>query len=1455
MAYHIEYEKVKSYEMQDYNFASVDEWYDHVLDEYDRLRMKTGTTRKRIQPASMSQNHKNLLKDALEHRFDNKNKNVGWMCFKDIMGEYLITIDDLAVVEKRVAKLTEFIEIINSDEKMISNDPNPSGRALGEVEVIQDTERSLEEVTRIALLMSANTQKDKMSAGGVMGYIANNYPQFKSQLKDIAPKVSEGIKDMRKLMREKGEGEITQLIELEFPELLKEEKKEETPEFTGKIVYYFPPGIYNPKKVFYEMGEKEKEIDIAQLIRKMGHDKDAKEKLNRIKPGGPDWPSSAAGNYYIVISNDPMLMVTKSTGRTWASTSCENYRGAHPQGPFSDVKWGNCIVYIFKDDKPDKGWPIIYTSKLKGRTLLRWGLKDNNPGSWGVGVERRVYPSNKTWGLPVATAVGMILNDRGLMDYKKCTTPYNYKGWSDTMRGANVKIVYQGFTMEGQNIDIQQMVFAPELNIAGSPTISYADLHRLSRASMDIRIKRVLGQNPSIWQFPEVVGRLIRTGDYEVINQLIHHSIAHPGALNSIAEALPELFPNDWTNPNGSLWKAIISHHNTHPRTHQWMIDNHPGFGDIPFIQRAYLDESIFPVCYAPPEIIDVLLDYYNPSIAGGESGDPSPIVGFHNLIFAPHISETQYLKLLDIIDKKGVGHRNLYSDLKYSLILPLTQENNWVYTGKGLESYFNAGQIYNNYNISFLQTLSPQWRSLYLLDRQNPKIIKKTLPILETLLGAKESEGLKILLENVRSREVWNLLWRERDSYDIPSMRFTMLSRSSKDFSKPANNNLLRQAIFNNAFEETEGGDLSALRYDFDYDNPDKRRLRMEVSPKTLDDLLEEPERIDLIGYDVVALWLTSPTKHFEIFENLVLSKALGNLWQEGELLPPPENPFDLYSEIENIDILQRAAVGEGAVFDERERGKTGLVCNDNLPVRLQYSLLDKWLRISTEYNGSYGEFLYLVEKGLAQNHNTSSELITRLMNYEHLHEFIANNPNTPVSRLTGVRGGGRENSLYYKYPVEVLKNNGLPLKAFETLWDATIKFLRTEVDEDTDRLFRLFLERKDLLLGSKGKKNRNNLRDILKGYENWIRYWRGGSTKKGVFKPFENLNLFKGEGGISDWPIPITGKKSVIFKFYDKREFTNLNELYFVEETEPLEGHRIHIKGQKYSFDEEVNQFTEKAIDEIFSAEDFYEYIPPDERGGPVQKYICESCMEADVKNPVYRLSEEELMIHHQNTHGEDVEFRYIMGERDPEKWRIPNLFVFTDVDPPQGKKKVPEWRYSWSTDEMNEILKRYLVLMDGSRLLRGWNYNPFRIDAPQTPADKVARISDVLVFNTIDSLNLWNKKLVNDNLDLIFAGAGGLFESFNNLPLTEKLLDLSLSVDDKELAQYGLSREMLPLIHRKILTYPNLPPSYLFALYNVSIDEITLNMIKDLRMQMPYEFNQYILDNTETHPEEVE
>ena len=60
------------------------------------------------------------------------------------------------------------------------------------------------------------------------------------------------------------------------------------------------------------------------------------------------------------------------------------------------------------------------------------------------------------------------------------------------------------------------------------------------------------------------------------------------------------------------------------------------------------------------------------------------------------------------------------------------------------------------------------------------------------------------------------------------------------------------------------------------------------------------------------------------------------------------------------------------------------------------------------------------------------------------------------------------------------------------------------------------------------------------------------------------------------------------------------------------------------------------------------------------------------------------------------------------------------------------------------------------------------------------------------------------------------------------------------------------MMPLIHQKILTYSSLPPSYLYALYNISAQEVVIRMIKDLRMKMPSEFNQYLLDNSPEHPE---
>ena len=56
---------------------------------------------------------------------------------------------------------------------------------------------------------------------------------------------------------------------------------------------------------------------------------------------------------------------------------------------------------------------------------------------------------------------------------------------------------------------------------------------------------------------------------------------------------------------------------------------------------------------------------------------------------------------------------------------------------------------------------------------------------------------------------------------------------------------------------------------------------------------ILMESDDIQAIGVGVVALWLTDPVRHFELFESLVLKIALRGFWQDGEFIEPPADDF----------------------------------------------------------------------------------------------------------------------------------------------------------------------------------------------------------------------------------------------------------------------------------------------------------------------------------------------------------------------------------------------------------------------------------------------------------------------------------------------------------------------------------------------------------------------------------
>ena len=1247
MAYHITYEKTATYEMQDYQFDSADEWYNSVLKEYKKIKAYTGIKNideaKMLQPTNMKSYHKELLKDALNFRMKKRyDADYGSMIFKRVIGEYKINIDDLAIVEKRMQKLSQICDILNNDEIITSKDPNPTGKAMGEMEIQNLQEVNIETAIKEALLVCAYNPNINFGVGAVMGFINKNYPQLKPQMAEISKIVPRQIKEMEsKIQTKKGidSKKLKKMIEEEFEggekgiQKIIDRDKPKTEELDGKLNYFFAIGDYSPENIYYELPNgDEKYIKLGALVRKMKHDKTALELLNRIRPNGPDWDESAGGNYYLVISNNPIDVATKSTGRTWASTSCENYNGAHNEGPFSDIKYGNCIVYIFTDDGKCEGWPYLFdTKKLKGRTLLRWGLKDNQEGQYAVGVERRVYPSNKTWGIPVATSIGMILNDLGFMNYKRCRTPYIYDGWSDTARGAHKHIVYEGFTMEGEKIDIQEMVYGPELNLAGSPTISYSDLHRLSRASMPIGIKRVLGQNPSVWQFPEVIGRLIRTKDLETITQLTFHSEAHPAALDSIAKILPEVSPDDWNSPRGRLWRGIIQHPNTKAETHQWIIENSPldnillnaylgvlnlyDAGRVDIYSQNYL-------CCAPPQILDKLtstqmLKLCHETFTKDGTGQYNGWITC--LMNAPYLSPSQYQKILRFINS---NYQDIYgASALLSMAIPVSKPDDWGLMG-GVDDFAlpNSFAVSGfTLSTSGLVPIDPLWKEKYSFDRQNPKSLvslgKKLSELeVEFTLGKDKYKlnGYSFILLNCRSEDVYEKLLDNANKLNIDYSLFTWSFIDSKRWNSFIKNEYINDKILYDIYESLDNKEVKGLRY-LDITH---KALRPEMPRNIIQDLLSDGQRMKSYGVQFLGYILKS-RNDFIIFEEMIMEMALTSaIWNDGDLKPLPtmedadnlKEYFEITNSI-NLDILLLAAIGDG--WFTGIDSNVGLANNPNLIDKLQYDMLGlagnfpNWVEISEEYGGSYTEYLWMIQKALSTNLNVSGEVLKGLMLYGELKPDIASNPNTPVSILTGHRGGGREMSLYQEYPVEVLSNPSVPNTTFTNLWDYTIKVLKVEVNADAERLYNTFTQNRSNLLNTTGIKGRKLVMSLLGNDKNWLQYWRGGMTKSGSFSKYSNQNLYTGEGGISNYPIMEKEKKAILLKFSES-DYTK-NEMFYLDKIEPKGKNDILIvNGKRVYLDPETNAFTEEILNEQeYYYYDFFNYIPEDLRGKPYTLY----------------------------------------------------------------------------------------------------------------------------------------------------------------------------------------------------------------------------------------------------------
>lgn len=261
-------------------------------------------------------------------------------------------------------------------------------------------------------------------------------------------------------------------------------------EIKGKIVFMKPS---DRGAVFVTEGSQTNRVKLSRL---KVSDKLRNEVL-RLATRYPSPPKSE-NRVRVVISNDPVDLLFKSTGQDWSS--CEALTGGFSEGPYSDIKNNNAIAYFYlgNSDKPF------------GRFMLRWCETD---GKVDVGVEKRWYASKEysNFGAMMLEVLADIVEDKGYMDYKHCITPYVHEGWSDEMGGPRKMINYKP-VKAGNLIEL-----AHDPSISRNTAITLMD-------SGDESLIAALSENRGALEFDNIRSRLLNSDNAEIVCNAIRHA-------------------------------------------------------------------------------------------------------------------------------------------------------------------------------------------------------------------------------------------------------------------------------------------------------------------------------------------------------------------------------------------------------------------------------------------------------------------------------------------------------------------------------------------------------------------------------------------------------------------------------------------------------------------------------------------------------------------------------------------------------------------------------------------------------------------------------------------------------------------------------------------------------------------------------------------------------------------
>ena len=959
------------------------------------------------------------LRDALLYRvnsFGSDSKH-GWRVFDKITGWYDVEAADSAVLVERHETLQRFLALLSEDETLARYDPLTSKEAITEIEStgdmkpieymfpmgVEDTNFIHYVVYEPEVIEASVTESD---IEDIVSYELLNYLDTKGEA--LSPKRSLGIVMSKhsKALRphiEYIQAILPALVE-EFNEVFERDGAEAISAVFATKTLPETQDVVNEDKLV----EIYKRISVSAIMKKVEKNKALFKRLDRIKPpsegksGGVSWPASAGGNYSLWITTDPFEVLTKSTGRKWSDRgiSCENWDGCYCSGPASDVKYGNCIVWVYEQGKTE------YREEI-GRFMLRWGRAYNGGEVTGldIGVEAQVYPKDprqSPWGFNLLGAIGMILKDAGLLQYDNCKTPYQYKGYSDKAGGGNLKITYDNkIFLKGQGeVDVGNANAL--VTMASDENLSYADSGYVLNYGNGQALL-ALAQNPVVWIYENTIRRLFtRAMDLEEGPQIIRFLITAPvanydwiqGALDTI-----EIFDDDY-----SVWNSdenIISFLMRSPlcteALHYAILDSHPGYilnetvaptwavGYLNLFRGRLLDDTPM-FSSAPADVLDAITDevcsarfledFTRQKI--GEMGDatvwdyitltdrvvsrPSENKGWQrafkknyfklkamkNLLFQPNLSIRAYGKLLTEFDKMWKKAPGDTGDVYYEVLdhvrklfalsycLPLQESTNWGYIGTFGGISLNLNTM-SNLLRSPMMVLDGEEIAAPVFSRQSAGTARRLITIFPELVEMPyDAYG-----EAAGDNEFIGLLLKNIRGGDV----FKALAES------PEVNNLAllyRQQDPNNKEGSIVNSYLTKRNYMALFNSIEapagafafewKETPRLSVPERVVDVILEDVDMILEFGVAVVATWLRTE-EQFRRFVNLVYAMSTMDYY-DGESFTAPFYMDDMAAlgwHFEQIEDLTTLIDAACGGYDL----KGGLIDNPVLPEWVQLLLL----------------------------------------------------------------------------------------------------------------------------------------------------------------------------------------------------------------------------------------------------------------------------------------------------------------------------------------------------------------------------------------------------------------------------------------------------------------------------------------------------------------------------------